>query len=133
MAAPFLIIYDNDCAFCCRWVRWILRMDSSGKFYFAAGNSRTGKQMLRRLGLEGLQKQTIILVLGEHYYLYSEAIRQIGLHISSLHWLASMAGCIPQGLRDRVYQMIAHHRHRLSASVKHCPLPPLEYRHRFLP
>jgi predicted DCC family thiol-disulfide oxidoreductase YuxK len=45
--------------------------------------------------------------------------------------LARLARLIPRGLRDRAYDWIARHRHRLAGN--RCYLPPPDVRDRFLP
>ncbi len=133
MAHPYIIIFDDACAFCRRWVRLILWLDRHQRCYFAASDSRTGKALLKRFQLQELPQHTLIVVHHNTYYLYSEAVCQIGLQLPALRWLAFLVMLIPRPLRDRGYRVIARHRYRFFPEPSTCPLPRARFRQQFLP
>lgn len=68
----------------------------------------------------------------ESLYLRSDGLLRIADYLGGVWSLFRIARIIPRPLRDPVYDLIASLRYRIAPRYSACPLPPPEYRSRFL-
>ncbi|MBL8003120.1 MAG: DUF393 domain-containing protein [Flavobacteriales bacterium] len=116
-----LVLYDGDCAYCNGWVNWIRTRDKAARFRYIALGSAEGLALRDRYAVPA-DVDSVVLVLGDHAYVKSEAAWRI---LSALpgHRLASTAlRLIPRPLRDLGYDLVARNRHRLGMQDS-CELP----------
>jgi predicted DCC family thiol-disulfide oxidoreductase YuxK len=127
-----VVVFDGECAFCSRWVDFLLRFDRTDTFRFAARQSESGAAFSREAGLPEAGVGSIILVEGKTIRLRSEAVlrmlRLLGLPFS----LADIFRVIPVSLRDAVYDTIARNRIRWFGKMSTCRTPMPAERHRFI-
>lgn len=125
--APVLV-YDGDCGFCTRSVRFLLARDRSGKLRFAARDSAFGRAVRERHPHLAAVESLLWLDYhgGEERVLwYSDAVlasaRYLGGFYGALGWLG---GILPRLLRDPVYRLIAKVRQRIvRGGACHLPSP----------
>ena len=127
-----IIFYDGNCPMCNTWIRRILRQDKKKTYHFAPLESVTAKKLLTPLLPDYLKEDTIILLEDDHVYLRSNAalhiLKDLGLPLS----LGSAFLIVPRFLRDGVYNWIARRRYKYGKRYDSCPIPPPEWRDRFL-
>jgi predicted DCC family thiol-disulfide oxidoreductase YuxK len=127
-----VVVFDGECAFCNRWVDFLLRFDRKDTFRFAARQSPSGAAFSREAGLPETGVGSIILVEGKTIRLRSEAVIRmlelLGLPFS----LAGISRVIPASLRDAVYDTIARNRMRWFRRMPTCRAPMPAERHRFI-
>lgn len=122
-----LVLYDGDCAFCQRAVRFIYRHDSEKHFAFAPLQGETAKQFLTAPP----NLDTVILI--ENYkthpqqHLYAKASFRALWLLGGLWTLPGSLYFLPAPLIDWGYRLVARHR------PSTCPLPTPEDTSRFLP
>jgi predicted DCC family thiol-disulfide oxidoreductase YuxK len=129
-----LLLYDGSCGFCASSVQWVLRHDRRRTLRFAALQGETAKPILaRHPELAGVDSIVWVRESGE-VRVRSAAAIAVGWYLGGV-WgsLATLAVGIPAGLRDRGYDLIARHRHKLTRNGPECLLPTPEERKRFLP
>ena len=133
-----VLLYDGECGFCQRSVRWLLRHDPSGRLLFAPQHHPLAITVLTRHGLDPAHLNSAVLVTGfdtpaERLSLRSAAILD-ALAVLGGPWrlLATFARLVPRRLRDTVYSWIARHRLRLFPVMQACELPTPSERARFL-
>jgi predicted DCC family thiol-disulfide oxidoreductase YuxK len=132
-----LVLYDGECGFCQRTVRWILAADTSGRFRFAPLQGPTAAAIrARHPGLPG-DPDTVLYVdrsrEPERVFVRSEAVFRIADQLPRAPaWLDAVRR-LPRWLTDVGYRLVARSRRLLSRMRADCPLPAPAERARFLP
>lgn len=128
---PSAIIYDGDCVFCQRSVRFIHRHDRAGRFRFASRQSPAGERLLGDEGI-GLAPNSMVLVDDEGTWLRSDAVLRIASRLGAPWSWARVFLILPRALRDGVYAVVARLRRRISSRLPACPLPDAALRAKIL-
>ncbi len=127
-----IIFFDGNCPMCNSWVRRIIRWDDTKLFKFAALESETAKQILTPLLPDYLKEDTIVYYEDGRIYLRSNAALRILKALGVPYSLGSVFAAVPKSLRDGVYRWVAARRHKYGKRYDSCPLPPVEWRDRFI-
>lgn len=109
---PVLLV-DDECVFCNKTVNFIIRNGGEGKFKFLSLYSDEGTKMLKKFGLPGDYKKSVVLIENDTVYLKSEAVLKIAARFEGVARILSLAKVLPVGFRDRIYDLIAKHRHKI--------------------
>jgi predicted DCC family thiol-disulfide oxidoreductase YuxK len=127
-----VVVFDGECAFCNRWVDFLLRFDRGDVFRFAARQTETGALFLRQAGLPEAGVGSIVLVEDGTVRSRSAAVLHmlglLGLPFS----LAAIFRLIPAAPRDVIYDWFARNRLKWFGRRQTCRLPSPAERHRFL-
>ena len=128
---PAIVIFDGDCVFCQRSVRFIHRYDTANRFRFASRQSEAGARLLdeRRVGLA---PNSMVLVDGDEVWLRSDAVLRIAAALPPPWSWARVFLLIPRVLRDAVYRVVARIRHHISKRLPACELPDAALRAKIL-
>lgn len=126
-----LVIYDGDCVFCQRSVRFIHRHDPANRFRFAARQSVAGERALAEAGV-GLAPNSMVLVDEAGTWLRSDAVLRIASRLGPPWSAARVLLWMPRPLRDAAYRLVAAIRHRLSRHLPACELPDASLRAKIL-
>jgi predicted DCC family thiol-disulfide oxidoreductase YuxK len=129
---PPIILFDGVCQFCNRSVNFLLDHDTKGVLRFAALQSNTGQQLLKRFGLPTTRLGTLVLVEGDHYWLRSTAALRIAMLLGGWWKYLAVFLLFPWFLRDFAYDILAVNRYRWFGKVEACRMPTPELRERFL-
>lgn len=134
--APMLL-YDGSCGFCAESVQFVLRHDRrhrSLRFASLQGSVGAGVRD-RHPALE-----TIDSVIwyehdpqGDVVLVRSSAVLRVLRYLGGV-WrlLAWLGAAVPGPLRDRVYDFVARHRHKLVRGAPVCVIPSPDQRERFV-
>ena len=135
-AGPVLL-YDGNCGFCAESVQLVLRHDRRGTLRFAPLQGKFGLSVLAgHPELAG--SDSMVWVEREptggasRVLARSDAGLRIAGYLGGPWRLAILGRLIPRILRDRIYDLIARHRHRLMGSGPGCLVPPSDVRERFI-
>ncbi len=133
MAQRDLIFYDAECGFCQRWVMFVLRRDSAGRFQFAPRPGVTFEKTFDVTTREQLPASVVVLTREQQVLIRSNAVLYIMRELGGITRVsASIAGVMPAGVRDFFYNGIARIRRRLIRPTTCTPLDPAQQA-RFLP
>lgn len=127
-----IIIFDGECVFCSRWVRFALKADRSRKYSFMTAQSETGQALYRHYGLDSRDYETnILLEDGTAYFRSRGSIRMVaGL---GFPWRAvRILSLIPSGMADLLYELVARNRFRIAGRKDACFVPSADDRARFI-
>jgi predicted DCC family thiol-disulfide oxidoreductase YuxK len=125
-----LILFDGFCNFCSDAVQWLVSIDHQRIFRFAPIQSRLGRELYARHGLDPENVQTLMLVDGQSVLTKSDAVLAI---LAKLHWpLISSAKWLPKSLGDRAYDEFAARRFTIFGRRDTCLVPTPELLDRFL-
>jgi len=127
-----VVVFDGECAFCNRWVDFLLRFDRRDIFRFTARQSEAGIAFSRRAGLPEGGVGSIIVVEGGQVLLRSTAVLRMSRLLGFPFSLAAIFGVIPVAIRDAGYDFVARNRTRWFGRTQACRLPAAAERHRFL-
>ena len=126
-----VIVFDGDCLFCQRSVRFIHRHDERQLFRFAARQSPAGTRLLSDARV-GPAPNSMVLIDEHGVWLRSDAVLRIAGRLGMPWSAARVFLVLPRPLRDVVYRVIARVRHRLARHLPSCELPDAALRARFL-
>lgn len=125
-----VIFFDGNCPMCHSWVKRIIRWDKKKIFRFAPLEGETAKKLLTPILPEYIKEDTIIYYDDGRIYMRSNAAIQI---FEALGYnLLAVTKFVPKNLRDAVYRWVANRRYKYGPRYDSCPLPPVEWRDRFL-
>ena len=128
-----IILFDGVCHLCDATVKFILPRDRAGVFRFATLQSDFARNLLGKHGLPVTHPpQTIFLVDGGEVYDRSTAALRIACRLGGAWRLLAAFWIIPKPLRDWVYALIALNRYRWFGRYEECPLPPADWKARFI-
>lgn len=125
------VIYDGDCVFCQRSVRFIHRHDRRDEFRFASRQGRAGERLLREHRI-GLAPNSMVLVDEEGVWLRSDAVLRIAARLPRPWTWARALLLVPRGVRDLLYRFVALLRHKVSGYLPACELPDAALRAKIL-
>lgn len=132
-----VLLYDGECGFCAASVQFVLQHEHHHNLRFASLQSSFGTSVLARfpelIGVNSmvwLERPTGSKP--ELVFVRSEAVRKIISYLGSAWRLALVLYIIPSCLRDKVYDLVACNRYRLSRFSQQCILPSSDVRSRFI-
>lgn len=132
-----VLLYDGTCGFCAESVQLVLRHDRRGALKFAALDSPFG-QAVRARHPELATVDSVVWYEpgsgdgGERLYTRSSATLRVAGYLGGGWRLLTAARLIPSSIRDRLYDLVARHRHQLTRAGPHCLVPTPEQSARFL-
>lgn len=135
-----LVIYDGQCGFCNRSVRWFLRRDYHDRLRFAPSSSPRVVELMGRHSIHASElSPTTILVIRDPGLSSEQVLVRSDAAIALLAalpnpWptIAKAFRWIPRPLRDLGYRIIARWRYRIWGRFSTCPIPTAQERAHFL-
>ena len=124
-----MLMYDGACGLCARSVRFVLAHERRPVLHFAPLDGAAADAIRQsHRWLEGVDS----LVLVDHRGVSVRSTAALRLtHYLRWPWRPLMVGwLLPRAWRDRLYDLVAAHRHRVGGRACLVPLP--DARHRFL-
>lgn len=132
-----IMVYDGDCGFCTRSVRFVLNRDRKRLLCFASRDGVAGKGVrARHPELQSVESLLWVdRVNGvERVLIHSDAVLAVAAYLGGIYGvLAMLGGLVPRALRDPAYQMVAKVRRRLMGGASCCMLPSPKELGRMLP
>jgi predicted DCC family thiol-disulfide oxidoreductase YuxK len=132
-----LVLYDGACGLCSRLVRFLLVWDRHRVFSFASLQSAVGTSLVARSGGNPRELGTFYVV-ANHQTGTAQAFTRSDAALfvaDALGWpwrAARMMRLVPRVARDRAYDVVARHRHRVFGRYERCLVPRPEFRDRFI-
>jgi predicted DCC family thiol-disulfide oxidoreductase YuxK len=128
-----IVLYDGDCGFCAKSVRWILAHEGDHAIRFAPLQGATAAELRRRYPRIPIAIDSVVYVSDGRAHLRSKAMLHAAHHLRvpwrwghALRWL-------PAVVFDLGYRLIAAVRYRIWGRADACQLVTPEQRLRFLP
>jgi predicted DCC family thiol-disulfide oxidoreductase YuxK len=132
-----LVLYDGVCGLCSCLLHFLLRHDHRRVFSFASLQSRVGQSFVERTGGNPGEPTSFYVVAD-----YQTAASRVFTRSSAALFVAAELGwpwkaarwmrVVPEGIRDSVYDGVARSRYRVFGRYDRCPVPPPEFRRRFI-
>jgi len=135
---PSVIFYDGVCGLCNGFVRFLLPRDRPGRLRFAPLQGSLARTALARHGFTPSDLDTVYVIADWR----QPTERALVKSRAALHALAALGGAwrvlaraaslVPVPLADAVYDAVAKRRYRTFGKLESCPVPPPEWRARFI-
>lgn len=131
------LLYDGSCGFCAESVQFVLRHDRRRRtLRFASLQGAVGADVRTRHP----ELETVDSVIwyendaaGDVLLVRSSAVLRVLRYLGGV-WrpLAWLGALVPRPLRDRAYDFVARHRHKLVRGSPVCVIPTADQRERFV-
>ena len=105
-----LVLYDGDCAFCRRTMRFARRRDPRHRLRFVAMQSPDGRTLLAQHALPLDEYDSIVLIEAGTVHLRSSAILRICRYLSGAWPMLHIGIVLPRRFRDWLYAAVARRR-----------------------
>lgn len=128
-----LLVVDGACAVCSWGARLIARRDKGDVFRIATAQSKLGRQLLARHGLDPDDPSSWLLLENGEARFGADAALSVGRRLSGV-WplLARLASLTPRSWREAGYAWLARNRIRLFGRADLCAAPSDELRRRLV-
>jgi predicted DCC family thiol-disulfide oxidoreductase YuxK len=104
------ILYDGDCAFCRRTMRFAKRRDPRHRLRFVALQSPAGQTLLAQHALPLDEYDSLVLIEAGTVHLRSSAILRICRQLSGAWPILRVGIVLPRRFRDWLYTAVARRR-----------------------
>jgi predicted DCC family thiol-disulfide oxidoreductase YuxK len=128
-----IILFDGVCNLCNSSVQFIIKHDKNDVFRFVALQSELGKKIIKHIGIQDNNIDSIVLYEPEiAYYYKSTAAIEIAKNLKGLFSFALIFKIIPEGIRDLLYEYIAKNRYKWYGKKESCMIPTDNLKAKFL-
>jgi predicted DCC family thiol-disulfide oxidoreductase YuxK len=128
-----IILFDGVCNLCNSAVQFVIQHDGKDVFRFVALQSELGQQILKHIGVNPVNIDSIVLYEpGVAYYYKSSAAIQIARSLGGFWHFGTVFKVIPTGIRNLLYDYIAKNRYKWYGKKESCMIPTLELKIKFL-
>jgi len=132
-----IVLYDGDCGFCARSVRWILAHERDHAIRFAPLQGATAARLRRSYPRIPEAIDSVVYVADGRAHLRSKALLHAARHLRAPWRWGYALRCLPGLILalgfDLGYRLIAAMRYRIWGRADACQLVTPEQRLRFLP
>ena len=111
-----LVVFDSDCPFCSKQVRFIEKHNKNQKFLYVPRSSEAGKKIRQEAQLENLE--SLLLVNKTTIYTESDAVIHLFSQLPFPYFFISYGKVVPLFIRNLIYRFIAKYRQKIP--IKHC-------------
>jgi predicted DCC family thiol-disulfide oxidoreductase YuxK len=127
-----IIFFDGVCNLCNFWVKYVVRNDPDGVFYFSSLQSEFAGNFLRQNNINS-DFETIILFTEGRFLKESDAVVSILYKIGGFNrFLSRMIKPLPIKIRNALYKFISRNRYLLFGKQDDCMIPGESIQKRFL-
>ncbi|SEF97579.1 thiol-disulfide oxidoreductase DCC family protein [Flavobacterium urumqiense] len=128
-----IILFDGVCNLCDSAVQFIIKHDKKDVFRFVALQSNLGKEIIKYIGIDAKNIDSIILYQpGIAYYYKSEAALEIAKNLGEIFYFAKLFSILPTSFNNYIYDYVAKNRYRWYGKKDACLIPTEEIKAKFL-
>ena len=128
-----IILFDGVCNLCESSVLFVIKHDTKDIFRFVALQSDLGLAIVKHIGLDTKNIDSVILYEpGIAYNYKSAAALEIAKNLGGFFHFGTVFKLIPNGLRNLLYDYIAKNRYLWYGKKESCLLPTEEIKSKFL-
>lgn len=131
MSAAPIWLYDGVCVLCSRSVRYALRHERDDAMRFVAIQSREGRALAARHGLDPDDPDSVLLIEDGRALAKSDAVLALSARLAGPARLLGLGRVVPKAFRDWLYDRVARNRYRVFGRKTACAIPDPGRRHRF--
>ena len=128
-----IILFDGVCNLCEASVQFVIKYDKKDVFRFVALQSDLGKELIKLIGLDNKNIDSVVLYEpGIAYYYKSIAALEIAKNLGGFFHLGTIFRLIPNELRNLIYDYVAKNRYQWYGKKESCLIPTKEIQSKFL-
>lgn len=128
-----IILFDGVCNLCDSFVQFVIKHDRRDVFRFVPLQSDLGQQILKHIGIDPKQIDSIVLYQpGIAYYYKSSAALEIAKELGGIFNLSTLFRIVPAGIRNWLYDYVAENRYNWYGKKDACLLPTPDVESKFL-
>jgi predicted DCC family thiol-disulfide oxidoreductase YuxK len=128
-----VILFDGVCNLCDSAVQFVIKHDKKDVFRFVALQSELGQEILKHIGINPKNIDSIILYEpGIAYYYKSAAALQIAKNLGGFLHFGTIFKIIPTGISNQLYDYIAKNRYKWYGKKEQCMIPTKDLKAKFL-
>ena len=128
-----VILFDGVCNLCDSAVQFVIQHDTKDVFRFVALQSQMGQEILKYIGVDPVNIDSIILYEpGIAYYYKSQAALEIAKNLGGFFHFGTVLRIIPTGISNQLYDYIAENRYKWYGKKESCMIPTAELKAKFL-
>ncbi len=128
-----IILFDGVCNLCNASVQFVIKHDKKDLFRFVALQSDLGAAIIRHIGIDQKNIDSVILYEpGVAYYYKSSAALEIAKHFGGFFNFATLFRIVPAFLRNPIYDYVAKNRYKWYGKNESCMIPTPELKSKFL-
>ena len=128
-----IILFDGVCNLCDTAVQFVIKHDKKDQFRFVALQSELGQQILKHIGINPANIDSVILYQpGIAYYYKSAAAIEIARSLGGFLHFGTIFKLIPTGIRNQLYDYVAKNRYKWYGKKETCLVPSAENKTKFL-
>ena len=128
-----IILFDGVCNLCNSSVQFVIQHDKKDVFRFVALQSELGQEILKHIGVNPKNIDSIILYdPGVAYYYKSKAALEIAKNLGGFWHFGTIFRIIPTGISNQLYDYIAENRYKWYGKKESCMIPTAELKSKFL-
>ncbi|HAH54972.1 MAG TPA: thiol-disulfide oxidoreductase [Flavobacterium sp.] len=128
-----IILFDGVCNLCNSSVQFVIQHDKKDVFRFVALQSELGQEILKHIGVNPKNIDSIILYdPGVAYYYKSKAALEIAKNLGGFWHFGTIFRIIPTGISNQLYDYIAKNRYKWYGKKESCMIPTAELKSKFL-
>jgi predicted DCC family thiol-disulfide oxidoreductase YuxK len=143
--ASTVVFYDGVCGLCNRLVRFLIQRDTNARLLFAPLQGTLARSVLPAQGYDPSHLDTVYVLVdfqgppikagptSGHVLARSRAILHTLAELGPPWRVAAAIGrLVPRVVSDAIYKSVARRRYQTFGKFEVCPVPPPEWRGRFL-
>ena len=128
-----IILFDGVCNLCDSAVQFVIKHDRNDVFRFVALQSELGQEILKHIGINPINIDSVILYEpGIAYYYKSMAAIEIAKSLGGFWHFGTVFKIIPAGIRNQLYDYIAKNRYKWYGKKETCWIPTEKLKSKFL-
>jgi len=119
-----IILFDGVCNLCDSAVQYVIKHDRKDIFRFVPLQSELGQQILKHIGINPINIDSIILYEpGIAYYYKSSAAMGIAKSLGGFFHFGTVFRVIPAGISNFIYDYVAKNRYKWYGKKESCMIP----------
>ena len=133
MQSEPVLLYDGTCGFCSGFVQFVLRRDRKATLKFAPLDGEFAARV--RVAFPEIARVDSVVWVDagmRRVLVRSDAALRVARYLGGGWRLAAACAIVPRSIRDRIYDLVARHRHHIAARATECLVPGPDAVHRFL-
>lgn len=128
-----IILFDGICNLCDNAVQFIIKHDKNDIFRFVSLQSELGKNILKYIGINNSQIDSIVLYQpGIAYFIKADAAFKILKELNSRYRFLLLFSFLPSFIKNSIYDYIAANRYKWYGKKESCLVPSQELDTKFL-
>lgn len=125
-----LFVFDGVCVLCSGGASWLMKYDKRARVNFAPAQEPLGQALYAHYGV--IMDESYLLIANGRAYTATSGYLELCKILAGPWHVFRATAILPEGLRDRLYALVARNRYRWFGKAEYCALLTDEQRGRLL-